>query len=570
MVALSVAVRATLLVPTLLSSRWAPLVEASASVTCQLMLRVPAPMPGPARAHQPGRVLAIVSPRRGDGRSHAAANLAAAFSQLGERTVLVDADLRAPRLHRLFDLADRPDRPGLSVLLADPVRVPEPQRIDVLPCLALLPGGKGQAHGQRLDVAGAVTITASLMLAVYAIVNGNAAGWTSMQSLGLLGAAAALLAAFLFIESHVAAPLVPLPLLRLRNLAISNVVGVLWAASMFAWFFLSALYMQLVLGYDAMQVGLAFLPSNLIMAGCSLGLSAWVVMRFGICRTLGWGLLLAAVGLALFALAPTEGRFVIHVLPGMLLLGVGAGIALNPLLLAAMGDVKPEDSGLASGVVNTAFMMGGALGLAILASLACGHHVYPDNIPTRGIRDITVADIKAAEKLDSAIKLIAWYNEGGDGQMAAGVEPMLVSNSNQLAGVDDVFNAVLMKGDMLGDVVFYGKGAGKLPTASAVVADVIDALKEGVKVHDSLFWKPAEKPEGLLEDRNTYPWYLRVTGVAAALLPSVAGAGHVVFEDNGEAAYLVDAATSADIAAVTEKIEVLGGKVALAMKKLED
>ena len=208
--------------------------------------------------------------------------------------------------------------------------------------------------------------------------------------------------------------------------------------------------------------------------------------------------------------------------------------------------------------------------IAILASLACGHHVYPDNIPTRGIRDITVADIKAAEKLDSAIKLIAWYNEGGDGQMAAGVEPMLVSNSNQLAGVDDVFNAVLMRGDMLGDVVFYGKGAGKLPTASAVVADVIDALKEGVKVHDSLFWKPAEKPEGLLEDRNIYPWYLRVTGVAGALLPSVAGAGHVVFEDNGEAAYLVDAATSADIAAVTEKIEVLGGKVALAMKKLED
>ena len=102
------------------------------------------------------------------------------------------------------------------------------------------------------------------------------------------------------------------------------------------------------------------------------------------------------------------------------------------------------------------------------------------------------------------------------------------------------------------------------------MADVIDALKEGVKVHDSLFWKPAVKPEGLLVDRNTYPWYLRVTGVAAALLPSVAGAGHVVFEDNGEAAYLVDAATSADIAAVTEKIEVLGGKVALAMKKLED
>ena len=129
--------------------------------------------------------------------------------------------------------------------------------------------------------------------------------------------------------------------------------------------------------------------------------------------------------------------------------------------------------------------------IAILASLACGHHVYPDNIPTRGIRDITVADIKAAEKLDSAIKLIAWYNEGGDGQMAAGVEPMLVSNSNQLAGVDDVFNAVLMKGDMLGDVVFYGKGAGKLPTASAVVADVIDCVKH-FKARKYLFWEDAK------------------------------------------------------------------------------
>lgn len=237
-------------------------------------------------------------------------------------------------------------------------------------CLVLLPGGKGQAGGQRLDWAGAVTVTAALMLAVYAIVNGNEAGWTSVQSLGLLGGSAVLLAVFGVIEARVAAPLVPLALLRLRNLAISNVVGVLWAASMFAWFFLSALYMQLVLGYDAMQVGLAFLPSNLIMAGCSLGLSAWVVMRFGIRSTLGWGLVMAAAGLVLFALAPVEGRFTPHVLPGMLLLGVGAGIALNPLLLAAMGDVQPEDSGLASGVVNTAFMMGGALGLAILASLA--------------------------------------------------------------------------------------------------------------------------------------------------------------------------------------------------------
>lgn len=219
-------------------------------------------------------------------------------------------------------------------------------------------------------MAGALTVTASLMLAVYAVVNGNEAGWTSAQSLGLLGAAALLMALFLAIEARVAEPLMPLALFRLRNVATANVVGVLWAAGMFAWFFVSALYMQLVLGYDAMQVGLAFLPANLIMAAFSLGLSAKLVMRFGIRGPLATGLLMAALGLALFARAPVDGHFAADVLPGMLLLGLGAGIAFNPMLLAAMSDVEPSQSGLASGVVNTAFMMGGALGLAVLASLA--------------------------------------------------------------------------------------------------------------------------------------------------------------------------------------------------------
>ncbi len=237
-------------------------------------------------------------------------------------------------------------------------------------CLALLPDQRGHAHGERLDVGGALTVTSSLMLAVYAIVNGNEAGWTSPQTLGLLAAAAVLLGAFLAIEARVRHPLMPLGLFRLRNVAVANVVGVLWAAAMFAWFFISALYMQLVLGYSAMQVGLAFLPANLIMAAFSLGGSARLVMRFGIRRPLAGGLLLAAAGLALFARAPTEGMFALDVLPGMLLLGLGAGIAFNPMLLAAMGDVEPSQSGLASGVVNTAFMMGGALGLAVLASLA--------------------------------------------------------------------------------------------------------------------------------------------------------------------------------------------------------
>ena len=235
-------------------------------------------------------------------------------------------------------------------------------------CLTLLQDDRAGATGEPLDVAGAVTITSSLMLAVYAIVNGNEAGWVSLQTLGLLAAALVLLAAFLVIEAKVSHPLMPLGLFRLRSVAVSNIVGVLWAAAMFAWFFISALYMQLVLGYSAMQVGLAFLPSNLIMAALSLGWSAKLVMRFGIRGPLAVGLLMAALGLALFARAPVDGHFGVDVLPGMLLLGLGVGVALNPVLLAAMSEVAPSESGLASGVVNTAFMMGGALGLAVLAS----------------------------------------------------------------------------------------------------------------------------------------------------------------------------------------------------------
>ncbi|AKJ27519.1 MFS transporter [Caldimonas brevitalea] len=237
-------------------------------------------------------------------------------------------------------------------------------------CWALLPGNDMSRPAGRLDLAGALTVTGSLMLAVYAVVNGNQAGWASLTTLGMLGAAALLAVLFLGIEARVVTPLMPLGLFRLRNVATANAVGVLWAAAMFAWFFIAALYLQRVLGLRPLQVGLAFLPANLIMAACSLGGSARLVMRFGIRRPLVGGLLLAAAGLLLFARAPVSGEFVVHVLPGMLLLGLGAGIAFNPVLLAAMNDVDPSESGIASGVVNTSFMMGGALGLALLASLA--------------------------------------------------------------------------------------------------------------------------------------------------------------------------------------------------------
>jgi len=245
--------------------------------------------------------------------------------------------------------------------------------------LKLLPSVSAGAGERRLDVPGAVAITTAMVLAVYAIVNGNSAGWLSAQTIGLLAVALAIGGGFVAWEARVPAPLVPLGIFRHRNLTTANAVGILWAAAMFALFFLSALYLQLVLGYSPLQVGLAYLPGNLLMMAFSLGLSAKLVMRYGFRVPLAAGLLLAAAALLWLARAPVDGSFVVDVLPAMLLFGVGGGLAFNPVLMASMSDVEPQDSGLASGITNTAFMMGGALGLAVLASTAAaltgGYHL---------------------------------------------------------------------------------------------------------------------------------------------------------------------------------------------------
>jgi EmrB/QacA subfamily drug resistance transporter len=254
-------------------------------------------------------------------------------------------------------------------------------------CLKLLPHSPREENPARLDVAGALIITLSLLLAVYAIVNGNVVGWVSTQTLGLLGLSVLGLMLFVWMEARVSTPLVPLSLFRLRNVTTANIIGIFWAAAMFAWFFMSALYMQSVLHYTPMKVGMAFLPSNIIMAIFSIWLSAKLVMRFGIKTPLALGLFLAAVGLLIFSRAPVQGQFVTDILPGMILLGFGAGMAFNPMLLAAMSDVPQNESGLASGLVNTSFMMGGALGLAILASLAA---LRTENLLREGT-ELTVA-----------------------------------------------------------------------------------------------------------------------------------------------------------------------------------
>jgi EmrB/QacA subfamily drug resistance transporter len=233
----------------------------------------------------------------------------------------------------------------------------------------LLPKAAQTADG-RVDYAGAITVTGSLMLAVYAIINGNEQGWGSTQTLGLLGASAALLAVFLVIEARISSPLVPLGLFRNRNVSTANVLGVLMAAGLFAYFFFSALYMQLVLEYTPMEVGLAYLPATVVWGASSLLLSDRLVMRFGIKVPLLTGIGLTTLGLLLLARVPVDGDWAVDLLPATLAVGLGMGIAFNPLLLAAMSGVAPEQAGLASGVVNTAFMMGGAVGLAGLASLA--------------------------------------------------------------------------------------------------------------------------------------------------------------------------------------------------------
>jgi EmrB/QacA subfamily drug resistance transporter len=240
----------------------------------------------------------------------------------------------------------------------------------LLASLRVLPASAARARRVRLDVAGAVLVTAAVIVAVYAVVGASQAGWASARTLGALAGAVVLLAAFAAVEAQVSAPLVPLRLLLNRNLTAASVTGVLWTAAMFACFFLTTLYLQLVLGYSPLRTGLAFLPMNLVMAVLSAGLSARLVARFGIKPPLVTGMLLVAAGLALLGQAPVGGHFLADVLPGGILLGTGAGTALAPLLLAATSNVRHDEAGLASGIANTSFMLGGALGLAVLAGIA--------------------------------------------------------------------------------------------------------------------------------------------------------------------------------------------------------
>jgi EmrB/QacA subfamily drug resistance transporter len=237
--------------------------------------------------------------------------------------------------------------------------------------LRLLERDSGIGFGEGADVPGAVLITAALMLGVYTIVKPAAQlGWGAARTLELGCVSLALLAAFVAREASARNPLVPLRIFRSRGLASANLIQVLSVAGMFGMFFLGALYLRRVLGYDALQIGLAFLPVTIAMGLLSIRYSERLVTRFGTRATMLPGLVLVMVGLLWFARAPVHSRYLLDVMPAMLALGVGAGVCFPALMTLAMSGAGPRDAGLASGLINTTAQVGGALGLAVLATLS--------------------------------------------------------------------------------------------------------------------------------------------------------------------------------------------------------
>ncbi len=237
-------------------------------------------------------------------------------------------------------------------------------------CRPLLDADRTESADGGFDLTGALLVTASLVAAVYAIVGANTVGWASAQTIILLAVAASLMGLFVAVEARTRVPLVPLGIFRSRNLTVSNVAMILTVAGIFGWFFFGALYLQRVLDYGSLQTGLAFLPATLVLGALSYSAAAKVVNRFGVKPMLVSGMVLLAVSLLLFARAPVGGSFLVDVLPGMLLLGFGASFAFLTVILASVSGVPERDAGLASGLVNTAQQLGGALGLAVLASVA--------------------------------------------------------------------------------------------------------------------------------------------------------------------------------------------------------
>ena len=235
--------------------------------------------------------------------------------------------------------------------------------------------GTGATDG--VDVAGAVLVTVALMLGVYTIVKPAAEqGWSSGTTLGYAAASLVLLTAFVVREARARSPLMPLRIFRSRNVCGANLIQVFGAAGMFGTFFLGALYAQKVLGYDPLRVGLTFLPITIIMGTLSVRYADRLSARFGGKALAVAGMSMIGVGLALLAFTPTHGGYWVHIFPSMAVIGLGAGTCFPPLMGLAMSGATPEDAGLASGLINTTAQVGGALGLAVLATLSASRTTH--------------------------------------------------------------------------------------------------------------------------------------------------------------------------------------------------
>jgi EmrB/QacA subfamily drug resistance transporter len=236
--------------------------------------------------------------------------------------------------------------------------------------LRLVKSRQGIGLSAGADFPGAALITASLMIGVFTILRIEAWGWNDSRVFVLSAVSLALLALFVHRQATIANPLMPLRLFRSRNVAGANVLQALLVAGMFGMFFLGALYLQRVLGYSPLEVGFAFLPTTVVMGTLSLGFSERLIMRFGPRATLIPGVCMVVVALLLFARTPVDANYLTDLLPPFLLIGVGVGTSFPALMTLAMSGATPEDSGLASGLVNTSMQVGGAIGLAVLATLS--------------------------------------------------------------------------------------------------------------------------------------------------------------------------------------------------------
>jgi predicted MFS family arabinose efflux permease len=238
----------------------------------------------------------------------------------------------------------------------------------------LVPRDAGLGFGEGADVAGAGMVTGALMLAVYTIVKPAAEkGWLAPETMTLGAVSLALLAGFVTRQRYARSPLMPLALFRSRNLVAANLIQLIGAAAMFGAFFLGTLYLQNLRHYSALQIGLAFLPVTVCMGTLSVRYSERLITTFGARTAALTGLVLMTTALVLLAVAPGDATYVTQLLPAMALLGLGAGACFPALIGLGMDGVQPHQAGLASGLVNTTAQVGGAIGLAVLATVSSTH-----------------------------------------------------------------------------------------------------------------------------------------------------------------------------------------------------